>query len=80
MNVGVGVLWAIDLDNPVDSWEIDTSSRDIRTQHYCVLLLNELEVNGSTLVLILLSMEFKQILRDLERLESFICEADLLSG
>ena len=59
MNVRVGVLWAVNLDDPIYRGEIDTTSRNIRAEQYGVFLLNELEVDGCTLVLILLTMQFK---------------------
>lgn len=79
MDVGVGVLRAINLDDPVDSGEIYTTRRYVRTEQHCVLLLDELEVNGCTLVLILLTVKLEEVLADLERLEGCVCEAHLLT-
>ena len=57
MNVSVCVFGAVHLDDPVDSWKIDTSGRDISAEEYDLFLLNELEVDGCTLVLVLLSVQ-----------------------
>ena len=79
MNVRVGVLRAIDLDDPVDGREIHSSRRDISAEQYRMFLLNELEVDCCALVLILLSVEFEQVLVDLEGFEGLVGEADLLA-
>ena len=79
MDIGVGVLGAVNLNDPVNSWEINTTRRNIRTEKHCVLLLDELEVDGRTLVLILLTVKLEQILADLERLEGRIGKAYLLT-
>ena len=59
VDVGVGVLGAINLDDPVYSWEINTSSRNIRTKQDSMFFLNELEINSCALVLILFAMKFE---------------------
>ena len=67
MNVRVRVLRAVYLDNPVDSGEIYTTCGDVRTEKHGVFLLDELEVDGRALVLILLPVQLEQVLADLER-------------
>ena len=79
MDVGVCVLRAINLDDPVDGREIYTTSRDICTEKYGVLLLYKLEVDGCTLVLVHLTMQLEQVLTDFERLKRLEGEADLLT-
>ena len=59
MNVRVGVLRAIDLDDPVNGREIHPTRRNISAEQYSMFLLNELEVDCCALVLILLSVEFE---------------------
>lgn len=59
MNVRVGVLRAIDLDDPVNGREIHSTRRNIGAEQYSMFLLNELEVDRCALVLILLSVEFE---------------------
>ena len=79
MNVSIRVLWAIDLDDPVNGREIHSTRRNVSAEQYSMFLLNELEVDSCALVLILLSVEFEQVLVDLERLEGLVGEADLLA-
>lgn len=59
MDVCGDIFRDVDLQHPVDSWEINTSGRDISAQENCLLLLNELEIDSRALVLILLAVELK---------------------
>jgi len=59
MDVSVSVLRAVNLDDPVDCWEIHTSRTDICTEQHSVLFLHKLEVDGSTLVLVLFAVQFE---------------------
>ena len=79
MDVRVGVLRAVDLDHPVDGWEIHAARRNIRAEQHSVFFLHELEVDGCALVLILLAVELQQVLVDLEGFEGLVGEADLLA-
>lgn len=78
VDVGVRVLGAINLDDPIDGGEIDTTGRDIRTEKHGVLFLNKLEVDGRSFVLVLLSVQFKQVLGYFEGLECLVSETYLL--
>ena len=80
MDVCRDIFRDINLQHPVDSWEVNASGRDISAQEDGLLLLNELEIDSRALVLILLSMELKQVLANFETLQSLVSESDLLSG
>ena len=77
MDVRVRVFWAIDLDDPVNCGEVDTTSRDVSTEKHSMLLLNKLEVDGRALVLVLLTVQLKQVLRNFQGLEGLVGEAHL---
>lgn len=62
MDVSIDILGTVDLDDPIDGWEVDTTRTDVCAEQDCVLLLDKLEVNRRSLVLVHLTMEFKQIL------------------
>ena len=79
MDVRVGVLRAIHLDHPVHGRKIHSSRRNIRAEQYSMLLFNELEVDRCALVLVLLAMQFEQVLIDFERLKGLVCESNLFS-
>lgn len=79
MDVCRGVLRDIDLDHPVDSRKVDSSSGDVSAKEDSLLLLNKLEVDGCAFVLVLLAMELKQVLADLEILECLISKPYLFS-
>jgi len=57
MDVGIDVLWAVELNDPINSWEIYTSGSDISGEEHRRLFLDELIINGRPLVLFLFSME-----------------------
>ena len=79
MDVGGDIFWHVDLDYPVHGWEIDTSSRDICAEERRLLLLHELEIDRCSLVLVLLSVKFKQILADFQLLHCVVSESNLLT-
>ena len=57
MDVGIGILWTVDLDDPVNSREVNTTGRDVGTEEHGVLFLDELEIYCCSLILVLLSVE-----------------------
>jgi len=69
MDVCRRVLGAIDLHHPVNGREVYTSRTDVCAEQYCVFLLDELEVNGSSLVLIHLSVKLEQVRANFECFE-----------
>lgn len=79
MNVGVDILRAVVLHDPVDRWKVNAPRGDICGEEDSTFLFDKLEVDGCPFVLILLSMELKQILAELQRLEGLIRETYLFS-
>ena len=69
MNVGIDIFRAIELNDPINSWKVNTSCCNVGREQTGVLLLHKLVVNGCPLVLLLLAMELIQALAQLERLE-----------
>jgi len=59
MDVCIGILRAIDLDDPVNSGEIDTTRRYICTEQHGVFFLHELKVDSRSLILVLLPVQFE---------------------
>ena len=80
MDISAGVLRKVHLHDPIDSGEVHTTRRNVGAKHNGLFLLHELEVDGRALVLVLLAVEFEQILGNLEALERLVGESDLLSG
>ncbi len=79
MDVSVDILRAIDLYNPINCWEVYSSGGDICAEEDCMFLLDELEVNRGSLVLVLFAMQLHQISRHFERLERLVGESNLLT-
>lgn len=79
MNVSVSVLRAVNLDDPVDCWEVHSSRTDICAEQHSVLFLHKLEVDGGTLVLVLFAVQLEQVLTHFQRLEGLVGKADLLT-
>jgi len=59
MDISSNIFRQINLEHPVDSREINTTRRNISRKQNSLLLLNELVVNSSAFVLLLLTVEFK---------------------
>lgn len=57
MNVFLGIIRRIILDDPVYSRYVKTTSCHICTQQYALLCLTELKERGGTLLLLLLAMD-----------------------
>ena len=79
MDVGVDVLRAVELHDPIHGGEIDTSRSDICAEESRVLSLNELEIDGGTLGLLLPSVKLKDLSPRLQPLESLISKAHLFT-
>ena len=56
VDVFFGIIWGIVLDNPIDGWDIQTSSSDVSTEHNACFSVTELEVGRSSLRLLLFSV------------------------
>lgn len=56
MNVIFWIIWRVVLDNPINIWEIKTPLSNIRAQKDASSSLREFEICGSSLLLLLLSM------------------------
>lgn len=80
VDVRADVLGAVELDHPVDSGEIDSSSRNIGAEEHGLPFFYKLKVDSGTLVLVLLSMQLEQVRGQLERLEGEVGESHLLDG
>jgi hypothetical protein len=61
VDISVNILRAVDLYDPVDGRKVDTTCTNICAEKYCTFLLDKLEVDGCALVLLHLSMEFKEV-------------------
>jgi len=59
MDISSNIFRQINLEHPVDSREINTTRRNISRKQNSLLLLNELVVNSSAFVLLLLTVQFK---------------------
>jgi hypothetical protein len=59
MDISSDIFRQVNLEHPVDSREINTTRRNISRKQNSLLLLNELVVNSSAFVLLLLTVEFK---------------------
>ena len=57
MDVVLGIIWWIELDNPVNIWEVQASLGHVCAQENACLGLGELEIGGGSLLLLLLSMD-----------------------
>jgi len=59
MDISSDIFRQVNLEHPVDSREINTTRRNISRKQNSLLLLNELVVNSSAFVLLLLTVQFK---------------------
>ena len=59
MDVGLNVLGAVELNDPINLGEVHTSGGDIGGEQNSVLFLHELKEDGCSFVLVLLTMELK---------------------
>jgi len=57
VDVIIGIIWGVVLDNPVHLWKVEASLRHIRTQEDAVTCLTELEVGACALLLLLLTVD-----------------------
>jgi len=55
----LGVIWRIDLDDPVDRGDVQTSRRHVRTQQDGLFGVAELEKRLGTFCLLLLSLYYR---------------------
>lgn len=62
VDVSIDVLWAVNLNHPVNCGEVNSARTDVRTKEHGIFLLDELKVDSGTLVLLHLSVELHQIL------------------
>ena len=79
MNISRYILRTVNLNDPIDGWEVDSSWWNVCTEQNCDLLLHELEVDSCALVLILLTVEFHEVGADFEWFERLVGESDLLT-
>ena len=56
VNIGIYILRNIDLNDPVDCWEIYSSRCNISTKQNCLLFFNKLEIDSCAFVLVLFPM------------------------
>jgi len=80
MDVRIDVFRAVELDNPVNLWEIDTSWSNIGGKEHSRLLLNKVEVYSCTLGLLLSTVELQQVIAELKFLKCLKCEPNLLTS
>lgn len=80
MDVGVDVLGAVELHDPVDGGEVDAARGDVCAEEGRVLALHELEVDGSALGLLLTAVQLEDLGAGLQTLEGFVGETHLLAG
>ena len=66
MNVSARILRTVNLHNPINRREIHASRTDIRREQDSLLLLHKLKVDGSPLVLVLLTVQFEKVLAAFE--------------
>ena len=57
MNIILGVIWRIILNDPIDVREVKTPLRDISAQKNARFSLCEFKISGSPLLLLLLAMD-----------------------
>jgi hypothetical protein len=79
VNVGINILGAIVLDDPVHCGEINTTRGDICTKQDGMFSLGEFEIYRSTLGLLLSSMQLEERYSNLEPPEGLIGKADLFA-
>lgn len=79
MDVGIDILWAIVLHDPVNLGEVDASAGDIGAEENRILSLNKLEIDGSTLGLLLSTVKLKDLGATLQALEGLKGKANLFA-
>ncbi len=79
MHVSINVFSNVDLDYPVNRRKINSSSSNVSAKQHSLLFLYELEINGSSFILVLFTVKLKQILAHFKRLKCLIGEPDLLA-
>lgn len=57
VDVIIGIIWGVVLDNPVNLWKVEASLCHIRTQEDAIACLAELKVGARALLLLLLAMD-----------------------
>ncbi|KAL3295314.1 ATP-dependent RNA helicase dbp4 [Colletotrichum asianum] len=80
VDVGVGVLGAVDLDDPVDGGEVDAARDDVGGEEAGVVRLGEAFRDLHALQLLLLAEEVEEGDTGLQVSEGLVGEADLLAG
>jgi len=56
MDIVLGVIWWIILNNPVNIWEVETTLSNVSTQQYAICGLIEFEICRGTLLLFLFAV------------------------
>ena len=79
VDVSGAILRQVYLDDPVNSREVNSSGCNISAQQYCLLLFKKLIVNCSTLILILLAVELKQVGHNFQLFQSLIRKTHLFA-
>jgi len=80
MYVGVDILRAVILHDPLHSRKIDTSGGNICAEEDRVLSLSKLKVDGSTLGLLLATVKLQERYSNFEASEGLIGKSDLFTG
>ena len=78
MNISCYVFRAVDLNDPVNSREVNTTRTNICAEQYSVLLFDKLEINSCSFVLLHFTMELKQVSTYFESFKCLVSKADLL--
>ena len=79
MHIGFNILRNIELNHPIHHWKIESSWSNVSTDQNTILLLAESKVNGHTLFLLLMSLQFVQRWRKPKLPKSFINEPHLFA-
>jgi hypothetical protein len=79
VDIRIHILRAIILHNPIDCRKINTSRSDICAEQNGGLSLSELKVYGSSLCLLLPSMQLQYGNTHFESSERLVCKSDLLA-
>lgn len=79
MYVSWYVFRAVNLNDPVNSREINTACAYICAEQYSVLLFHKLEINRCSFVLLHLTMELEQVSANFECFKCLVSKPDLLS-
>jgi hypothetical protein len=80
VDVGSDVFGAIELENPVNFREIDTSGGNVCSEKDSLLTFKELVVDSSSLALLLSTVQFKKVGACFQSFECLVCISDLLAG